>query len=39
MLSRSVTTEYGPRGGRAYSLQPGMVDTDMRGRIRASGLN
>jgi NAD(P)-dependent dehydrogenase (short-subunit alcohol dehydrogenase family) len=35
----SVTTEYGPRGVRAYSLQPGMVDTDMQGRIRESGLN
>jgi NAD(P)-dependent dehydrogenase (short-subunit alcohol dehydrogenase family) len=39
MLSRSVSTEYGARGVRAYSFQPGMVDTDMQGRIRDSGLN
>jgi NAD(P)-dependent dehydrogenase (short-subunit alcohol dehydrogenase family) len=39
MLSRSVATEYGAQGVRAYSFQPGMVDTDMQGRIRESGLN
>jgi NAD(P)-dependent dehydrogenase (short-subunit alcohol dehydrogenase family) len=39
MLSRSLATEYGARGVRAYSFQPGMVDTDMQGRIRESGLN
>jgi len=39
MLTRSVATEYGARGVRAYSFQPGMVDTDMQGRIRESGLN
>jgi NAD(P)-dependent dehydrogenase (short-subunit alcohol dehydrogenase family) len=39
MLSRCVDHEYGASGVAAYSLQPGVVDTDMQVRIRASGMN
>ncbi|MDE2607279.1 MAG: SDR family oxidoreductase [Burkholderiales bacterium] len=39
MLTRCVATEYAPRGVCAYGLQPGLVDTEMQVRIRASGMN
>lgn len=39
MLTRSVHLEYGPLGVRVYGLSPGVVDTEMQGTIRASGLN
>jgi len=39
MLARSLGEEYAARGLAAYSLQPGVVDTDMQVRIRASGMN
>jgi NAD(P)-dependent dehydrogenase (short-subunit alcohol dehydrogenase family) len=39
MLTRSLHLELGERGVRAYGLRPGVVDTDMQGVIRASGVN
>jgi NAD(P)-dependent dehydrogenase (short-subunit alcohol dehydrogenase family) len=39
MLTRSVHLEYGDRGVRVFGLAPGVVDTDMQGAIRASGIN
>ncbi|WP_296558632.1 SDR family NAD(P)-dependent oxidoreductase [Pigmentiphaga sp.] len=39
MLTRCVAHEYGAAGVAAYSLQPGVVDTDMQGIIRQSGMN
>ncbi|GAA4331093.1 SDR family oxidoreductase [Pigmentiphaga soli] len=39
MLSRSVLAEYGGEGLSVYSLQPGVVDTDMQARIRSAGAN
>ncbi len=39
MLSRSVFNEYGEQGLSVYSLQPGLVDTDMQVRIRGMGVN
>ena len=39
MLSQSLALELGGAGVRVYSFQPGVVDTDMQGQIRASGLN
>ncbi|VCU70074.1 3-oxoacyl-[acyl-carrier-protein] reductase FabG [Pigmentiphaga humi] len=39
MLTRCVAHEYGAAGVAAYSLQPGVVDTDMQGLIRQSGMN
>jgi 3-oxoacyl-[acyl-carrier protein] reductase len=39
MLARCTAAEYASRGIAVYSLQPGLVDTDMQGRIRASGMN
>lgn len=39
MLTRSLHLEYGERGIRAFGFAPGVVDTDMQGAIRASGLN
>ena len=39
MLSRSVLNEYGKQGLSVYSLQPGLVDTDMQARIRDMGVN
>jgi 3-oxoacyl-[acyl-carrier protein] reductase len=39
MLTRSVALEAGDRGVRVYSFQPGVVDTEMQGTIRASGIN
>ena len=39
MLTRSLDLEYRDRGVAAFGLQPGVVDTDMQVRIRASGMN
>ena len=39
MLTRSVAHEYGAAGVRAFGFQPGVVDTDMQGLIRTSGMN
>ncbi|MEZ5798653.1 MAG: SDR family oxidoreductase [Paracoccaceae bacterium] len=39
MLTRSLHLEYGDQGIRAFGLAPGVVDTQMQGTIRASGLN
>jgi NAD(P)-dependent dehydrogenase (short-subunit alcohol dehydrogenase family) len=39
MLTKSVHLEYGAQGIRVFGLAPGVVDTDMQGTIRASGLN
>lgn len=39
MLGRSVLNEYGKQGLSVYSLQPGLVDTDMQERIRSMGVN
>jgi NAD(P)-dependent dehydrogenase (short-subunit alcohol dehydrogenase family) len=38
MLTRSVYLEFGP-GVRVFGFAPGVVDTDMQGVIRASGIN
>ncbi len=39
MLTRSVHLEYGGQGIRCFGFAPGVVDTDMQGSIRASGIN
>ena len=39
MLTRSLALEYGERGVRVFGFAPGVVDTDMQGEIRASGIN
>jgi NAD(P)-dependent dehydrogenase (short-subunit alcohol dehydrogenase family) len=39
MLTRSIQLEYGERGIAAYGFRPGVIDTDMQGIIRASGIN
>jgi NAD(P)-dependent dehydrogenase (short-subunit alcohol dehydrogenase family) len=39
MLTRSVHMEYGDQGIRIFGFAPGVVDTDMQGAIRASGIN
>lgn len=39
MLTRSVHLEYGGQGVRIFGFAPGVVDTDMQGAIRASGIN
>ena len=39
MLTRSVHMEYAAQGIRIFGLAPGVVDTDMQGAIRASGIN
>jgi NAD(P)-dependent dehydrogenase (short-subunit alcohol dehydrogenase family) len=39
MLTRSVHMEYGAQGIRVFGFAPGVVDTDMQGAIRASGIN
>jgi NAD(P)-dependent dehydrogenase (short-subunit alcohol dehydrogenase family) len=39
MLTRSIHLEYGHQGIRVFGFAPGVVDTDMQGAIRASGLN
>jgi NAD(P)-dependent dehydrogenase (short-subunit alcohol dehydrogenase family) len=39
MLTKSVHMEYGNIGIRVFGFAPGIVDTDMQGTIRASGIN
>ncbi|WP_136644857.1 SDR family NAD(P)-dependent oxidoreductase [Tabrizicola sp. YIM 78059] len=39
MLTRSVHLEYAGHGIRVFGFAPGVVDTDMQGSIRASGIN
>ena len=39
MLTKSVHMEYGAQGIRIFGFAPGVVDTDMQGTIRASGIN
>lgn len=39
MLTKSVHLEYGDLGIRCFGMAPGVVDTDMQGAIRASGIN
>jgi NAD(P)-dependent dehydrogenase (short-subunit alcohol dehydrogenase family) len=39
MLTRSLALEYGAGGIRAFGFSPGLVDTDMQAKIRASGIN
>jgi 3-oxoacyl-[acyl-carrier protein] reductase len=39
MFTRSIAKEYGDKGVFAYSLQPGLVDTEMQVRIRRAGIN
>jgi NAD(P)-dependent dehydrogenase (short-subunit alcohol dehydrogenase family) len=39
MLTRSVHMEYAAEGIRIFGFAPGVVDTDMQGAIRASGIN
>ena len=39
MFTRNIAKEYGDKGVFAYSLQPGMVDTEMQVRIRRAGIN
>ncbi|WP_309666398.1 SDR family oxidoreductase [Tabrizicola sp.] len=39
MLTRSIHEEYAAQGIRVFGFAPGVVDTDMQGAIRASGIN
>jgi 3-oxoacyl-[acyl-carrier protein] reductase len=39
MLTHCLDHEYAAQGVAAYGLQPGIVDTEMQQRIRASGMN
>jgi NAD(P)-dependent dehydrogenase (short-subunit alcohol dehydrogenase family) len=39
MFTRNIAKEYVDKGVFAYSLQPGMVDTEMQVRIRRAGIN
>ncbi len=39
MVTQSVHKELGGRGIRVFGFAPGVVDTDMQGVIRASGIN
>ena len=39
MVTRCVHEEFGGQGIRAFGFAPGVVDTDMQGAIRASGIN
>ena len=39
MLTRSIHEEYATQGIRVFGFSPGVVDTDMQGSIRASGIN
>jgi NAD(P)-dependent dehydrogenase (short-subunit alcohol dehydrogenase family) len=39
MLTKSVHEEFGAQGIRAFGFKPGVVDTEMQGSIRASGIN
>lgn len=39
MITRCVDMEYGNHGVRSFGFKPGLVDTDMQGAIRQSGIN
>ncbi len=39
MLTKAAHEEFSPHGLRIFGLAPGVVDTDMQGEIRASGIN
>jgi NAD(P)-dependent dehydrogenase (short-subunit alcohol dehydrogenase family) len=39
MVTRCVHEEWGGHGVRAFGFAPGVVDTNMQGMIRASGIN
>jgi NAD(P)-dependent dehydrogenase (short-subunit alcohol dehydrogenase family) len=39
MLTASLDLEYGGQGLSVYGFRPGVVDTEMQGAIRASGIN
>lgn len=39
MVTKSVHKEFGDQGIRVFGFKPGVVDTDMQGTIRASGIN
>jgi NAD(P)-dependent dehydrogenase (short-subunit alcohol dehydrogenase family) len=39
MLTEALALEAGPSGVRVFGLAPGVIDTDMQGTIRASGIN
>lgn len=39
MLTRCLHLEYANQGLRVFGLAPGLVDTDMQGAIRDSGIN
>ena len=39
MLTRAIHEEYAAQGIRVFGFAPGVVDTDMQGSIRASGIN
>ncbi len=39
MMTRATAHEAGERGVRVFGFAPGVVDTDMQGTIRASGIN
>jgi NAD(P)-dependent dehydrogenase (short-subunit alcohol dehydrogenase family) len=39
MLTRSIELETAGKGIRIFGFSPGTIDTDMQGKIRASGMN
>ena len=39
MLTRSIALETAGKGIRIFGFSPGTIDTDMQGKIRASGMN
>ena len=39
MVTRCLHLEYGAKGVRAFGFAPGLIDTDMQGEIRKSGIN
>ena len=39
MVTQAVHKEFGDKGIRVFGFAPGVVDTDMQGLIRASGIN
>ena len=39
MLTQSIHHEYGAQGIRSFGIAPGVVDTEMQAKIRASGIN
>lgn len=39
MVTRCIHEELGSQGIRVFGFKPGVVDTDMQGSIRASGIN